>query len=87
VVLVVLPYLLATTSLLPAEAGRWLLRITPAAGFAIEQILPAYHQVTLPYTPSDGYFPLAPWAGLGVLALWAAALLGLAVLRTRRSDA
>jgi hypothetical protein len=87
VVLVVLPYLLATTSLLPAGAGRWLLRVTPAAGFAFEQILPAYHQVTLPYTPSDGYFPLAPWAGLGVLALWAAAVLGLAVLRARRSDA
>jgi hypothetical protein len=87
VVLVVLPYLLASTSLLPAEAGRWLLRVTPAAGFAVEQVLPAYHQVTLPYTPSEGYFPLAPWAGLGVLALWAAALLGLAVFRARRSDA
>ncbi|MCU7726042.1 DUF1349 domain-containing protein [Actinoplanes sp. KI2] len=87
VVLVVVPYLLATTSLLPAGAGRWLLRVTPAAGFAFQQVLPAYHQVTLPYTPSDGYFPLAPWAGLGVLAAWAAAVLGLAVLRARRSDA
>jgi len=86
-VLVVVPYLLATTSLLPAEAGRWLLRLTPAAGFAFQQILPAYHQVYLPYTPSDGYYPLAPWAGLGVLAAWAAALLALAVLRARRSDA
>jgi hypothetical protein len=87
VVLVVLPYLLATTSVLPAEAGRWLLRVTPAAGFAFQQVLPAYHQISLPYTPSDGYFPLAPWAGLGVLAAWAAALLGLAALRARRSDA
>ena len=87
VVLVVLPYLLATTSLLPPEAGRWLLRVTPAAGFAFQQVLPAYHQISLPYTPSDGYFPLAPWAGLGVLAAWAAALLGLAALRARRSDA
>jgi hypothetical protein len=87
VVLIVLPYLLATTSLLPAEAGRWLLRLTPAAGFAFQQVLPAYHQITLPFTPSEGYYPLAPWAGLGVLALWAAALLGVAVLRARRSDA
>jgi hypothetical protein len=87
VVLLVLPYLLATTSLLPAGAGRWLLRLTPAAGFAFQQVLPAYHQISLPYTPSEGYYPLAPWAGLGVLALWAAALLGLAALRARRSDA
>jgi len=87
VVLVVLPYLLATTSLLPPGAGRWLLRLTPAAGFAFQQILPAYHQISLPYTPSDGYYPLAPWAGLAVLAAWAAAFLALAVLRARRSDA
>jgi hypothetical protein len=87
VVLVVLPYLLATTSLLPAEVGRWLLRLTPAAGFAFQQVLPAYHQITLPYTPSEGYYPLAPWAGLGVLAAWTAGLLALAVLRARRSDA
>ncbi|WP_051809372.1 ABC-2 transporter permease [Actinoplanes subtropicus] len=87
VVLVVLPYLLATTSLLPPGAGRWLLRLTPAAGFAFQQVLPAYHQISLPYTPSDGYYPLGPWAGLGVLAAWAAALLGLAILRARRSDA
>ena len=87
VVLLVLPYLLATTSLLPAGAGRWLLRLTPAAGFAFQQVLPAYHQISLPYTPSEGYYPLAPWAGLGVLALWAAALLGLATWRARRSDA
>jgi hypothetical protein len=87
IVLVVLPWLLATTSLLPTGAGQWLLRLTPAAAFAVEQTLPAYHQVFLPYTPSEGYYPLAPWAGLGVLALWAAALLGVAVLRARRTDA
>ena len=87
VVLVVVPYLLATTSLLPAGAGRWLLRLTPAAGFAFQQVLPAYRQISLPYSPSDGYYPLGPWAGLGVLAAWAAALLGVAVLRAHRSDA
>jgi hypothetical protein len=87
VVLLVLPYLLATTSLLPTAAGQWLLRLTPAAGFAFQQVLPAYHQVAKPYTPADGYYPLAPWAGLAVLAAWGAATLGLAVLRARRSDA
>ena len=87
VVLVILPYLLATTSVLPVAAGEWLLRLTPAAGFAFKQALPEYHQVLLPYTPSEGYFPLPPWAGLGVVAAWALAFLGLAVLRARRSDA
>jgi len=87
IVLIVLPYLLAATSILPAGVATWLLRLTPAAGFAFQQVLPAYHQVQLPYSPSDGYFPLAPWAGLGVVAVWALAFLGLAVLRARRADA
>jgi hypothetical protein len=87
IVLVVLPYLLATASVLPTGAAVWLLRLTPAAGFAFQQVLPAYHQVQLPYRPSGGYFPLPPWAGLAVVAAWAAAFVGLAVLRARRTDA
>ena len=38
---IVLPYLLAVTPVLPAGAADWLLRITPAAGFAVQQSLPA----------------------------------------------
>jgi hypothetical protein len=87
VALTVLPYLLATASVLPAGAAQWLLRLTPAAGFAIQQTLPAYAQVSVPYLPADGYFPLAPWAGLAVLAAWAFAVLGLAAARLRRGDA
>src|SRR5581483_6719959 len=37
VVLVVLPYLLATAGVLPAGPSQWLLRVTPAAGFAVQQ--------------------------------------------------
>jgi len=85
--LVVLPYLLSTASVLPVDAARWLLRVTPAAGFAIQQTLPAYHQVVRPYLPAGGYFPLPPWAGLAVLAGWVAALLAAATLRIRRGDA
>jgi hypothetical protein len=87
VALTVLPYLLATASVLPVGAAQWVLRLTPAAGFAIQQTLPAYAQVDYPYAPSDGYFPLPPWAGLAVLAAWAAAVLGLAAARLRRGDA
>lgn len=86
VVLVVLPYILASAAVLPAEPSRWLLRITPAAGFAIQQSLPEYAQVDAPYTPAFGFFPLAPWVGFGVLCAWAAVALGVAGWLLRRRD-
>jgi hypothetical protein len=86
IVVVVLPYLLAVT-VLPTGAARWLLTWTPAAAFALQQSTPEYHQVANLYAPAAGYFPLAPLAGFAVLAGWAAAMLGLATLRMRRSAA
>ena len=74
-------------AVLPAGAADWLLRVTPAAGFAIKQYVPAYPQVNNVYTPQHGYFPLAPWAGMGVLCLWAALALWLAAVLLRRRDA
>jgi ABC-type transport system involved in multi-copper enzyme maturation permease subunit len=71
IVLVVLPYVLAFASGLPAGVAEWLMRITPAAAFAVEQTLPQYHQVSYLYTPSEGFYPLAPAAGLAVLAAYA----------------
>jgi ABC-type transport system involved in multi-copper enzyme maturation permease subunit len=87
IVAIVLPYILAVASVLPAGASEWLARLTPAAAFAIQQSTPEYPQVTASYTPNMGYFPLAPWAGLAVLCGWAALALGLAVLLLRRRDA
>jgi ABC-type transport system involved in multi-copper enzyme maturation permease subunit len=85
---VILPYLLtAGIAVLPAGAADWVLRVTPAAGFAIKQIIPAYPQVTASYTPSSGYFPLAPWAGLAVTCAWAALALALAACLLKRRDA
>ena len=86
VVVIVLPYLLAMT-VLPAGAAQWLLRVSPAAAFALQQAAPEYPQVANLYTPANGYFPLAPWAGFAVLAGWAALALGLAAFRFRRRDA
>ncbi|MGI9005394.1 MAG: ABC transporter permease subunit [Streptosporangiaceae bacterium] len=83
---IVLPYLLATT-VLPAALADWLLRLTPAAAFAIQQTLPPYRQVSASYTPANGYFPLTPWAGFAVLCGYAALALGLAVIVLRRRDA
>ncbi len=84
---IVLPYILATTSVLPAGPADWLLRVTPAAAFAIQQSTPQYPQVSNAYTPFNGYFPLAPWAGLAVLCAWAALALALAAFLLRRREA
>ncbi|MEU1401570.1 hypothetical protein ABZ471_04240 [Streptomyces sp. NPDC005728] len=86
VVTTVLPYLLAVSGVLPAAAARWLLRLTPAAGFAVQQTLPHYAHVLTVYTPSSGYFPLPPWGGYAVLAGWAVLALAAAALLLRRRD-
>jgi ABC-type transport system involved in multi-copper enzyme maturation permease subunit len=87
IVAIVIPYILAEASVLPVSAADWLLRITPAAAFAIQQSVPQYPQVTALYSPNGGYYPLAPWAGLAVLAGYAALALGLAIVLIRRRDA
>ncbi|MGW4823762.1 ABC transporter permease subunit [Streptomyces sp. NPDC004227] len=83
---IVLPFLLATSGVLPPGVSDWLLRVTPAAGFAIQQTLPQYAQVLSVYEPSTGYYPLAPWVGLAVLCGYAALASGLAVVRLRGRD-
>ncbi|MFF7472938.1 ABC transporter permease subunit [Streptomyces sp. NPDC008092] len=83
----VLPYLLATASVLPDGAAEWLLRVTPAAGFAVQQSVVRYEQVVTDYSPSSGYFPLSPWAGFAVLCGYAAVAFGTGVVLLRRRDA
>jgi len=87
IVVIVLPYILAVPNVLSVGTAQWLLRVTPAAGFAIEQGMPQYPQVSTAYTPASGYYPLAPWAGFAVLCGYAAVALGLAVFLIRRRDA
>jgi ABC-type transport system involved in multi-copper enzyme maturation permease subunit len=87
IVAIVLPYFLAVAAVVPLGAADWLLRITPAAGFAIIGPYPQYPQVTALYAPLSGYFPLSPWAGLAVLCGWAAAALAGAFYLLRRRDA
>jgi ABC-type transport system involved in multi-copper enzyme maturation permease subunit len=87
IVAIVLPYILAVGSVLPVGVSDWLLRITPAAAFAVQQAVPQYSQVTALYSPGSGYFPLPPWAGLAVLCGYAALVLGLAAVLLRRRDA
>ena len=77
---------LATAPVLPGGIAAWLLRVTPAAGFAVLQSVPQYPQVAGQYSPFNGYYPLAPWAGFAVLCGWAVLALGLAIVVLRRRD-
>ncbi|MFI7035476.1 hypothetical protein ACIBI0_02195 [Microbispora rosea] len=85
--LVVVPHILATASVLPLDVARWLLRLTPAAGFAVQQSVPEYAQVLGYYSPQGGYYPLPPLAGLAVLCGYAALAAVLAAVRIRKGDA
>ena len=88
IALVIVPYVLAIASPLPDAVSEWLLRLTPAAAFAIQQSLPWYPQVNSAYdTLFNGHYPMAPWAGFAVLCTYAAVALGLAVFVLRRRDA
>jgi ABC-type transport system involved in multi-copper enzyme maturation permease subunit len=87
VVAIVVPFILALTPSLSGGIGEWLLRLTPAAGFAVQQQLVHYAQVANAYTPVNGYYPLAPWAGFAVLCAWTAIALSIAHVLLRRRDA
>ena len=67
IVLVVIPDLPSAPPGIPACATDWLLRITPAAAFALQQPAPQYYQVQANYIPPADCYPLAPWTGFAVL--------------------
>ncbi|MGW3346985.1 hypothetical protein ACWDA3_27040 [Nonomuraea rubra] len=73
IALVVAPHLLAGAGLAP-----WLLTVTPAAGFAITQSVPAFAHVDVVPSLLGGYYPLPPWAGLAVTCGYAVFALGAA---------
>jgi ABC-type transport system involved in multi-copper enzyme maturation permease subunit len=88
VTLIVVPYVLTVTiPVVPLSVADWLMRVTPAAAFSVEQAVVQYPQVDDVYAPAYGYFPLAPWAGLAVLCAWAALALGVAYVVLNRRDA
>ena len=88
IVVIVVPYLLAFGPLSgsqpqgsgPGGGGGWPLQITPAAALSVQQAVPQFHQLIAVYPLTNGYYPLAPWAGLAVECAWAAAALALAFL-------
>lgn len=72
--LIGVPYVVTALPLLPDAPSEWLLRVTPAAGFAVKQTAAEYPQVVAHYSPSAGYFPLPWWAGFAVLLGYALVL-------------
>jgi ABC-type transport system involved in multi-copper enzyme maturation permease subunit len=84
---IVLPYFLAVAAVVPLGVADWLLRITPAAGFAVQGAYPRYAQVTAIYSALSGYYPLGAWAGFAVLCAWTAVALAGAAVLLRRRDA
>jgi hypothetical protein len=88
VTLIAMPYVLTVAiPVAPLGAADWLMRVTPAAAFAVQQTVIQYPQVDEVYSPAYGYFPLAPWAGVAVLAGWAVVALAAAWIALNRRDA
>jgi hypothetical protein len=80
--LIALPYIVTAVPLLPDSFAEWLMRITPAAGFAVQQTAVEFPQVTAHYAPSAGYFPLPWWAGIALLCAYTAVVVRMAIGRT-----
>ena len=76
--LLILPLIVAIA--LPPTPAEWLMRLTPAGGFAIQRAK----------EPTDALFEpwsmIEPWAGFGALCVYAAAALALAHWLLRRRD-
>jgi hypothetical protein len=85
VLVLIFPLILATV--LPQTPADWLLRLTPAAAFGVQQGDVRYSQVTHACLPYNNCYPLAPWDGFAVLCAWALAGLLVAIYVVRRRDA
>jgi hypothetical protein len=85
VVLLVVPLILG--AILPQTYADWLLRLTPAAAFGLQQGIQHYSQVSSSCEPYNGCYPLAPWDGFAVLCVWAVLALAVATYLLRRRDA
>jgi ABC-2 family transporter protein len=69
------------------SAGAFLLRVTPAAAFAVQQGVQRYPQSSAVCLASHGCYPLAPWNGVAVLAAWTVVAFAASWYVVRRRDA
>ena len=88
IVAIVLPYILATASILPTGPSEWLLRLTPAAAFSIQQSLVEYPQVSGLLRTGERLLSAGPRGpGSRVLCGYTAVALAAATTLLRRRDA
>ena len=85
IALLVGPLLVATA--VGQTAGAFLLGVTPAAAFAVQQGIQRYPQSSDVCLAGHGCYPLSPSNGVAVLAIWTAAALVLAWFVVSRRDA
>jgi hypothetical protein len=79
IALLILPLLVATG--LPAAPAGWLMRLTPAGGFAMQRTVEPTEAIVEPQSL------IGPFAGLGALGVYTAAALAVAIWLLRRRDA
>ena len=79
ILLVVAPLIVGL--ILPGTSPKWLMYTTPAGGMATQRAKPP--TITL----AEPWALIGPWAGIGVVAAWAALTLGLAWWQLRERDA
>jgi ABC-type transport system involved in multi-copper enzyme maturation permease subunit len=90
IVLFILPNLVGPGVLGQGGTGGFttaLYRFSPAAAFSIFGVLPRSSLVSFPYTLANGYYPVAAWAGLGILCIYSAVALAAATFLLSRRDA
>jgi regulation of enolase protein 1 (concanavalin A-like superfamily)/ABC-type transport system involved in multi-copper enzyme maturation permease subunit len=88
IVVVVVPLLIPQliAGALPLAAARWLMLVTPAAGFSIQQTTVQRYFVSSICLPEDGCFTTGPWVGFGVLCAYTAVALAAGFWLLRRRD-
>jgi hypothetical protein len=79
ILLVIAPLIVGL--ILPGTSPKWLMYTTPAGGMATQRAKPP--TITL----AEPWALIGPWAGIGVVAAWAALTLGLAWWQLRERDA
>ena len=79
VLLIIVPTIMA--SVLPLTVAQWLMRLTPAGGFAVQRAKPPTDTLVEPFAM------IGPWTGLTVAAVYAVGALVLGAWLFRKRDA